>query len=125
MDSARARRPGVRPVRAAGLVGDSASDTKSFVGTLAEDRAITQDVKDKFKKLKEDIEASADAIKPIVEAVKPKLDAAKTAVQNMATELGTDPFTLEAGARAATEFGFFLAAIDEALLILARQDLPR
>jgi hypothetical protein len=105
--------------RAADLVGTSASDTKSFVGTLAEDRAITQDVKDKFNQLKQDIEADVDAIKPIVDAVKPKILDAKTAVQNMANELQTDPFTLEAAARAATEFAFFLAALDDALLILA------
>lgn len=105
--------------RAAGLVGDSFKDTGSFVGTLAEDRGLTQEVKDKFKKLKEDIEALVDAAKPVVDAVKPKIEAAKTAVTNMATELETSPFTIEAAARAATELAFVLIAVDEALLVIA------
>ncbi|MCA9300489.1 MAG: hypothetical protein KDA28_15570, partial [Phycisphaerales bacterium] len=107
--------------RAAQLVGDSFSDTGSFVGALAEGDGISPEVKQRFETLKTDIEQLVNAVQPIVNAVKPKIDAAKTAVQNMAAELQTSPFTLEAAARAAIELGFVLKAVDEALEVLATE----
>lgn len=107
--------------RVADMVGDSFSDTGAFVSTLAEDRAITPEVKSKFEELKEGIEGGVEAVRPIVDKVKPKITAAATAAQNMATELQTSPFTFEAATRAATELAFVLIAVDEALLILAEE----
>lgn len=107
--------------RVADLVGETFSDTGSFVGTLAEDRAITPSVKSKFEELKQDIEDGVDAVKPIVEKIQPKITAAANAAQKMAAELQTSPFTLEAAARAATELAFVLIAVDEAILILAEE----
>ena len=107
--------------RVADLVGDTFSDTGSFVGALAEDGSITPPVKQRFEDLKEDIENGVDTVQPIVDKIQPKIEAAATAAQNMATELQTTPFTLEAAARAATELAFVLKAVDEAHLILAEE----
>jgi hypothetical protein len=102
--------------RAAGFVGDSFKDTGAFVSALSNDPiAQTPDTKARFDKLKQDISNAADAAKPVVEAIKPKINDAKTAVVNMAGELATNPFTIEAAARAATELAFVLIAVDEAL----------
>jgi len=106
--------------RAAGFVGDAFKDAASFVAVLADDPvAKTPETKIRFDKLQQDIQDAAAAAKPVVDAVKPKIADAKTAITKMADELGTDPFTLEAAARAATELAFVLIAVDEALLIIA------
>ena len=107
--------------RVANLLGNSFHNTGAFVGALAEDRAVTPNVKSKFEQLKDDIENGVAAVEPIVEKIEPKISAAATAAGNMATELDTTPFTLEAAARAATELAFVLIAVDEALLILAEE----
>ncbi len=112
---------GFGQTRVADLVGDSFSDTGSFVGALAEDQSLTPNVKSKFEQLQQDIKDTVAAVQPIVNAVKPKITAAATASQNMAAELQTSPFTIEAAARAATELAYVLIAVDEALLVLAHE----
>jgi hypothetical protein len=54
-------------------------------------------------------------------AVKPEALKAKAAVAAMAAELGTDPFTMEAAARAATELAKVLRALDASLDHVARE----
>jgi hypothetical protein len=107
--------------RVANLLGSSFQNTGSFVGALAEDRAITPNVKSKFEQLKDDVENGVAAVQPIVEKVEPKISAAADAAGKMATELETTPFTMGAPTRAATELAFVLIAVDEALLILAEE----
>lgn len=107
--------------RVAGLVEETFSDTGSFVGALAEDRAVTPNVKSKFEELKDDIETLGGEVDSIVNKIEPKISAAATAAQDMAAELETSPFTLEAAARAATELARVLIAVDEALVILEEE----
>jgi hypothetical protein len=106
--------------RAGDLVGTSFSDAGSLVTSLF-DHSPPGTAKTRLDQLKTDIAAAADAVKPIVEAIKPQIAQAKTAVTNMATELGTDPFTWEAAARASTELAYVLIAFDAAVDIVAKE----
>jgi Family of unknown function (DUF6603) len=106
--------------RAAGFVGDAFKDAGSFVGALAEDPiAQTPDTKSRFDTLKQNIKDADGSVQPVVDAIDKQIKAAKDAIAKMAAELGTDPFTIEAAARAATELSIVLQAVDEALLIVA------
>lgn len=106
--------------RAAGFVGDAFKDTGSFVAALANDPvAQTPDTKSRFETLKQDIKDAKASVQPVVDAIEKQIKDAKEAIAKMAVELGTDPFTIEAAARAATELAFVLKAVDEALLIIA------
>ncbi|HEX4668184.1 MAG TPA: DUF6603 domain-containing protein, partial [Chthoniobacterales bacterium] len=106
--------------RAAGFVADAFKDTGSFVAALAEDPvAKTPDTKSRFETLKQDIADANDAAQPVITAIEPKITLAQQAIARMVTELATNPFTIEAAARAATELSVVLRAVDEALLIVA------
>ena len=104
--------------RAADLTGDSFSDAGSLVASLF-DGSPPGTAKQRLEKLKEDIKNLTDAVKPLVNAVKPKVEAGKNAVVAMANELGTDPFTMAAAARATTELAKLLRALDEAMDLIA------
>ncbi|PPK73925.1 hypothetical protein B0F87_11336 [Methylobacter tundripaludum] len=104
--------------RAGDLTGTSFKDTGSLVSSLF-DNSPAGSTKERLKKLKEDIDALSKDIEVIVKAIDLQINAAKTAVQNMAKELGTDPFNFEAAGRAATELGYVLIAFDTALDIVA------
>jgi len=105
--------------RAAGFVGDAFKDTASFVAALAEDPiAQAPDIKSRFEKLKQDIR---DAKAGEVVDIDKQIEAAKDAIVKMTVELSTDPFTIEASARAATELAVVLKAVDEALLVVAER----
>lgn len=99
------------------LVGTSFKDAGSLVASLIP--GFTGTAKDRLTQLKKDISAAGDAFKPITKAIEAEAKKAKDAVANMATELGTDPFTWEAAARATTELGYVLIALDAALDIIA------
>lgn len=105
--------------RAGDMVGDSFKDTGSFLKSLFDGSSGT--TKAAIEKIKTDVEDLKPIGKALADALKPKFEAAKTAVTNMATEIGTDPFTLEAAARASTELAYVLIAFDEALDILAEK----
>ena len=104
--------------RAGDLVGTSFKDSGALVGSLF-DNSPAGTAKDRLQTLKADIAAVKDEVKPLIDAIKPQIDQAKTAVTNMANELGTNPFTFEAAGRAATELAFVLTAFDAALDIIA------
>lgn len=99
------------------LIGTSFKDAGSLVASLIP--GSTGTAKDRLTQLKKDISAAGDAFKPIAKAIEAEAKKAKDAVANMATELGTDPFTWEAAARATTELGYVLIALDAALDIIA------
>ena len=101
------------------LVGTSFSDAGSLVGALIP--GSTGIAKDRLAQLKKDLSAAGDAFKPISKAIEAEAKKAKDAVANMAKELGTDPFTWEAAARATTELGYVLVALDAALEIVAKE----
>jgi hypothetical protein len=103
--------------RAGELTGTSFKDTGSLVSSLF-DHSPAGSTKDRLKKLKDDLEALSKDVDAIVKALNDQIAAAKTAVQNMANDIGTDPFTLEAAGRAATELGYLLKAFDAALDIV-------
>jgi hypothetical protein len=106
--------------RVAGFVGTAFKDAGSFVASLAEDPvAQTPETKSRFTQLKKDIDTAAPVVEQLMEAIKPKIAEAKTAIGHVADELGAETFTMEAAARAATEFAFLLKAVDDALLIVA------
>ena len=105
--------------QAGALVGTSFKDAGSLVSSLIP--GSTGTAKDRLNQLKTDLSAAGDAFKPITKAIDAEAKKAKDAVANMAKELGTDPFTWEAGARAATELGYVLVALDAALEIIAKK----
>src|SRR4051812_35736549 len=105
--------------QAGALVGTSFKDSGSLVGSLVP--GSSGSAKDRLDQLKKDIDDAGEAIKPIVKAIEDEAKKAKDAVANMAKELGTDPFTWEAAARAATELGYVLVALDAALDIIAKK----
>ena len=105
--------------QAGALVGSSFKDTGSLVASLIP--GSTGIAKDRLTQLKKDVSDAGDAFKPIIKAVEAEAKKAKDAVANMATELGTDPFTWEAAARATTELGYVLIALDAALEIIAKK----
>ena len=105
--------------QAGGLVGTSFADTGSLISALMSGSSGT--TKDRLTQLKKDVSAAGDAFKPIAKAVDDEAKKAKDAVAKMATELGTAPFTWEAAARAATELGYVLVALDAALAIIAKK----
>lgn len=109
--------------RAGDMVGSTFKDTGSFVTSLFDGASGT--TKTALDTIKQDVKDLTPIGKALGEALKPKFEAAKTAVTNMATEIGTDPFTLEAAARAATELAYVLIAFDEALDILAEKIAER
>lgn len=105
--------------QAGALVGTSFSDAGSLVSSLIP--GSSGSAKDRLDQLKKDIGDAGEAIKPIIKAIEDEAKKAKDAVANMAKELGTDPFTWEAAARAATELGYVLIALDAALDIVAKK----
>ncbi len=106
--------------RAGEVVGDSFSDTGSLVTSLF-DSSPAGTAKTRLDQLKKDIANGEEVAKPVVDAVKPEVLKGKTAVVAMAGELGTSPFTMEAAARAATELGKVLQALDRAMDIVAKE----
>lgn len=109
--------------RAGDMVGTTFKDTGSFLKSLFDGTSGT--TKDAIDRIKTDVDNLTPIGKALGEALKPKFEAAKTAVTNMATEIGTDPFTIEAAGRAATELAYVLIAFDEALDILAEKIAER
>lgn len=109
--------------RAGDMVGTTFKDTGSFLKSLFDGTSGT--TKSAIDTIKTDVDNLTPIGKELADALKPKFEAAKTAVTNVATELGTDPFTLEAAARAATELAFVLIAFDEALDVLAEKIAKR
>ncbi len=105
--------------RAADLTENSFKDTGKFVTTLGDGASGT--TKTALDKLKDDIKALSAEATPIIDAVKPKIKDAADAVQRSATDLGTDPFTMAAAGRIATELANVLIAVDAALLIIAEK----
>jgi len=102
------------------MVGDSFSDAGSFVSALW-DGSPSGTAKTRLENLKADIKALEPKATAIKNKITPDIDKAKTAVQNMANELGTTPFTWEAAARGATELAYVLIAFDDALGIVAHE----
>jgi hypothetical protein len=109
--------------RAGDMVDTTFKDTGSFLKSLFDGTSGT--TKDAIDRIKTDVDNLTPIGKALAEALKPKFEAAKTAVTNMANEIGTDPFTLEAAGRAATELAYVLIAFDEALDILAEKIAER
>lgn len=105
------------------MVGTTFKDSGSFLESLFDGTSGT--TKDAIGRIKTDVKDLTPIGKALAEALKPKFEAAKTAVTNVASELGTDPFTPEAAGRAATELAFVLIAFDEALDILAEKIAER
>jgi hypothetical protein len=106
--------------RAGQLTGSAFSDTGALVTSLF-DSSPAGTSKTRLEQLKEDVKNLSAAAEPVINAVKPEVTKAKTAVQSMANELGTDPFTWEAAARAATDLADVLIAFDASVDIIARE----
>jgi hypothetical protein len=104
--------------RAGDVVGDSFKDTGSLVTSLF-DGSPAGTAKTRLEQLKTDIKNLSAAVKPIIDAVTPEVNKGKAAVTQMATELGTTPFTMAAAGRAAVELGHLLQALDRAMDIIA------
>jgi hypothetical protein len=104
--------------RAGDLTQASFKDAGSLVGSLF-DNSPAGTAKLRLDQLKTDIKNVELAVKPVVDAITPKAKAAVDAANRMATEIGTNPFTLEAAGRAATELASVLIALDEAIGIVA------
>jgi len=102
------------------ITGSSFKDSGSLVSSLA-DGSPPGTTKARFEQLKKDIKDLKEDIKPLVKAIEKQAADAKVAVTNMATELGTSPFTWEAAARAATELSYFMIALDAATDIIATE----
>lgn len=109
--------------RASDMVGTTFKDTGSFLTSLLDGTSGT--TKTAIETIKTDVKNLTPIGKALATALTPKFDAAKTAVTNMAAEIQTDPFTLEAAARAATELAYVLIAFDEALDVLAEKIAER
>lgn len=109
--------------RAGDMVGTTFKDTGSFITSLFDGASGT--TKTALDTIKTDVKDLTPIGKALADALKPKFAEAKTAVTNMATEIGTDPFDIPAAARAATELGYVLVAFDEALDILAEKIAER
>ncbi len=104
--------------RAGDLTGSSFKDTGSLIASLF-DNSPDGTTKTRLGTLKQDINDLSPLVQQVADAIKGKVNDAKTAVTNMANELGTDPFTIEAAGRGATELAFVLIAFDEALDLIA------
>ncbi len=103
--------------RASNFVGTTFSDSGSFITSIFTDAPSGP----AWDSLKDDVDNLSGVVQPVIPLITPKINAAKVAAQNMATELQTDPFTIEAAGRAATELAFLMIASDEALTIVATE----
>src|ERR1700676_3745209 len=104
--------------RAGDLTQTSFKDAGSLVGSLF-DASPAGTAKQRLDQLKTDIKNAKLAVKPVVDAITLKAKAAIDAANRMATEIGTNPFTLEAAGRAATELASVLIALDDAMGVIA------
>ena len=87
------------------MTGTTFKDAGSLVSSLA-DGSQAGATKLYFEQLKKDIRPAATKNQADRSRNRNEAAKAKLAVGNMATELGTEPFTWEAAARAATELGY-------------------
>ena len=104
--------------RAGDLIDKSFSDTGKLASSLV-DGSKPGTFKTKFETLKQDITDLSAIGTAVQQAIQPQIDKAKTAIQQMATELGTSPFTIEAAGRAAVDLADVLEAWDTALSLVA------
>lgn len=95
--------------RAGELTGTSFKDTGALVSSLV-DGSKEGTSKARLETLKQEIADLKPLVKAVADAVKGKVNDARTAVTDMANELGTDPFTFEAAGGAATELGYVMIA---------------
>ena len=104
--------------RAGDLTQTSFKDAGSLVGSLF-DASPAGTAKQRLDQLKTDIKNAELAVNPLVDTITLKAKAAVDAASRMATEIGTNPFTLEAAGRAATELASVLIALDDAMGVVA------
>jgi hypothetical protein len=104
--------------RAGDLTQTSFKDAGSLVGSLF-DGSPAGTAKQRLDQLKTDIKNADLAVKPLVDAITLKAKAAVDAANRLATQIGTNPFTLEAAGRAATELASVLIALDDAMGVVA------
>ena len=99
--------------------GTTFKDSGSLMTSLAD--GVPNNTKPAFEKLKADIQADVDLVKPIVK----KIDKQTALIAKMATESIADAkaasFTAAEAGRIATRIGTALLAIDEAVLIIATE----
>lgn len=103
--------------KAADLVGDSFKDTGSLITSLADGKTGT--TKTAFDTLKADVQALGAIGTAIKNAIDKEITDGKAAVQEMAAELGADPFQADELARALTALGKLLVAYDNAITKIA------
>lgn len=99
--------------RAADLVGDTFSDTGTLIETLADGQQGS--TKTAFDAVKSDVEQLAGIGAALKAAIDKEINDAKAAVQEMAAELGADPFQPDELARALTALVKLLNAYDSAM----------
>jgi hypothetical protein len=99
--------------RAANLVGDSFSDSGKLIVSLADGKTGT--TKTAFDAVKDDVKNLTDIGKALKEAIDKEITDGKSAVQEMASELGHDPFGAGETMRALTALGKLLVAYDNAI----------
>jgi hypothetical protein len=109
--------------RAGDLMGDALSDSGKLVASLFDGASGT--TKDRLEQVKKDIDELKPEGKALTKALEPHISKGKTAVDAMGRELGTSPFTLEAAGRAATELGYVLVALDDAITAVAVEAAKR
>jgi hypothetical protein len=97
--------------RVGDMTGTTFNDTGSLVTSLF-DHSPLGTAKTRLDQLKRDVDSLSAAAQPVIDAVKPEVAKAKLAVGNMARELETAPFSLEAAGRAATELAYVMIALD-------------
>jgi hypothetical protein len=100
--------------RAAQAVATSLRDAASLIEACITG-APTEGEKRPLDRLKEQFETAREAVEPLIEAVKPEAERAADAVSQMATEIGTEPFTWEAAARATVELAEVVKALGRAI----------
>lgn len=99
--------------RAADLIGSSFSDSGKFLQSLTDGKSGT--TKTAFEAVKEDVEQLKGIGTALKAAIDKEIDEAKAAVQEMAKEIGADPFEADELARALTALGKLLVAYDTAI----------
>jgi hypothetical protein len=106
--------------RASQLVDDAFKDTGSLVSAVF-DGSPEGTAKERLDTLSTDVKNLSATAQPLIDRVKPEATKAKDAVTAMAAELSKTPFRMEEAARAATELGKVLQALDRALDAIAEE----
>ena len=97
----------------------SYKDSKSLLGSLGD--GVPNNTKPAYDRLKADIDADKDLVKPIIKAIEKQTKVISTMATQSIADANTASFTAAEATRIATRIGTALLAIDEAVRIVARE----